>query len=612
MGTPAAADPAPDKMDRGCAFTQNVVDGVEYDEYIVAFKPAAAGQARQDALRAAGKRHGVELSEVRRLATGAHLVRSGRKLDAERSRGLLRALAARPDVEYVEPNTRFHATATPNDPQYGDQWHYFESTAGMRLPTAWDTADGAGVTVAVVDTGRTAHSDLDGNTVGGYDFISNSTSSRDGGGRDSNPQDEGDWVEYDGACGPDSRRSNSSWHGTHVAGTIAAVTGNGRGVAGVAPKARIVHARVLGRCGGTLADIADAIVWASGGSVSGVPANPNPAKVINMSLGGGGSCGSTYQNAINSAVGRGATVVVAAGNSNTDAAYSQPANCANVVTVAALDRGGDRAAYSNYGNVVDVSAPGGETATRTNGVLSTLNTGTTTPGSESYAFYQGTSMATPHVAGLVALMLGERSTLTPSDIESRLKAAVRPIPGSCSGGCGAGLVDAAKTIADLGGTTPDPQPGAQLLRNPGFESGAVDWSSTQNVITADATYSANSGSWKAWLNGYGRNHTDTLSQSVSIPASVTSATLSFHLGIDSEETGSVVYDTLRVQVVGSDGSVLRTLATYSNVDEATAYQRRSFSLTEFRGRTVTIKFTGTEDAYLATSFLIDDTALSTG
>ncbi|ONF73871.1 S8 family serine peptidase [Amycolatopsis keratiniphila] len=623
MATGVAAVAEAQPVDRpddqpGRAFTENVVEGEQYDQFIATFKPRAeAGRsrsARADALRETGARHGVSVQEVRGLAVGGVVVRTDKKLSGERARGFLRSLAARSDVAYVEPDVRFYPTATPNDPSYNDQWHYFEATAGMKLPKAWDTADGAGVTVAVVDTGRTAHSDLDGNTVAGYDFISDSWVSRDGGGRDSNPQDEGDWMKT-GECGTDqngnpvpSSDRNSSWHGTHVAGTIGAVTGNGKGVAGVAPKAKLVHARVLGRCGGTLSDISDAVVWASGGSVSGVPANANPAKVINMSLGGGGSCSSTYQNAINNAVGRGATVVVAAGNENQNASNSQPANCGNVVTVAALDRQGNRAYYSNYGTIVDVAAPGGETATRTDGVLSTLNTGTTTPGSETYQYYQGTSMATPHVAGLVALMLGEKS-MSPSDVETSLKQNARAIPGSCTGGCGAGLVDAEKTIASLGGPTPAPT--GQLFANPGFESGNTGWAASAGVINSDTSAAARSGSWKAWLNGYGQTHTDTLSQAVAIPSTATAATLSFHLRVDSAETESVAYDTLKVQVLDSSGTVLATLATYSNLNETTSYVQRSFDLKSYLGQNITIKFTGAEDASLATSFLIDDTALST-
>src|SRR5690606_35071991 len=160
--------------------------------------------------------------------------------------------------------------------------------------------------------------------VAGYDFISDASIAGDGNGRDSNPQDEGDWENP----------YPSSWHGTHVAGTIAAVTNNAKGVAGVAFGARVQPVRVLGHGRGCTSDITDAIVWASGGTVSGVPANATPAEVINMSLGGGGYCSSTYQNAINSAVSRGTVVVVAAGNSNANVANFTPASCSNVIAVA--------------------------------------------------------------------------------------------------------------------------------------------------------------------------------------------------------------------------------------------------------------------------------------
>lgn len=422
-----------------------------YDRFIVHFEagtPAATSDtAARAELAAVGTTH--TLGFVRRIATGGVLFSTGRALDAAESRALLGAFAARAGVAYVEPDAVMRATYTPNDTYYNLQWHYSEATAGMNLPAAWDNATGTGQVVAVVDTGITSHSDLNANVLPGYDFISSSTAARDGNGRDSNPADQGDWWAA-GECGV-SYASNSSWHGTHVAGTVAAVSNNGAGVAGVAFNAKVVPVRVLGKCGGTLSDIADGIVWASGGTVTGIPANANPAKVVNMSLGGGGTCGATYQNAINSAVGRGTTVVVAAGNENTNASASQPANCANVVTVAALDRAGNRAYYSNYGTVVDVSAPGGETnVAGADGIASTLNSGTTTPGTETYVYYEGTSMATPHVAGLVALMLS-KAALTPAQVEASLKANVRAIPGTCSGGCGAGLVNAAATITSVMG-----------------------------------------------------------------------------------------------------------------------------------------------------------------
>jgi serine protease len=197
--------------------------------------------------------------------------------------------------------------------------------------------------------------------------------------------------------------------------------------------------KVLNHFGsGTSADIADAIRFAA----------DHGAQVINMSLGGGGACDTTTQNAINSARSRGTVVVVAAGNESQNASNSNPANCAGVIAVAATNRSGGRASYSNYGTIVDVAAPGGDTGA---GILSTLNAGTTSPGADSYASYMGTSMATPHVAGVVALMLAKNAALTPDDVESRLKSSARPFPASCSG-CGAGIVDASAAIDAAAGT----------------------------------------------------------------------------------------------------------------------------------------------------------------
>src|SRR5207253_2923541 len=180
---------------------------------------------------------------------------------------------------------------------------------------------------------------------------------------------------------------------------------------------------------------------ASGGTVSGLPANTTPARVINLSLGGSGSCDTTSQNAINSARSRNTVVVVAAGNSNADAANYSPASCAGVITVAAVNRSGGRAYYSNYGAKVAVAAPGGDMrSSAANGILSTLNAGATTPGADNYAYYKGTSMATPHVAGVVALMLSRNAALTPDDVAAKLKSTARPFPASCAQ-CGAGIVD---------------------------------------------------------------------------------------------------------------------------------------------------------------------------
>ena len=258
------------------------------------------------------------------------------------------------------------------------------------------------------------------------------------------------------------------------AGTIAAKTNNGTGVAGVAPAAQLIHARALGCGGGYNSDIADAIAWSAGVAVSGVPANAHPAKVLNMSLGGLGSCGTTTQNAIDAARAQGAVVVVAAGNSNADVTKYNPANCKGVVTIAATGPTGARAPYSNKGPAVDLAAPGGDMSRGNSaGILSTLNDGGASPGSDIYQFYQGTSMATPHVAGVAALMLARNGNLRPDEVESILKSTVRAFPVACNG-CGKGIVDAAKAVAavfigaaqatDLSEVEPNDKPGvAQVL-----------------------------------------------------------------------------------------------------------------------------------------------------
>jgi serine protease len=396
-------------------------------------------------------RYGISMANVRKATNGAQIMRLTTSLEKAELQQLVKDLAADPNVEYAEEDRLMQPVLTPNDPNYSLQWHYYETTGGVNLPTAWNTATGTGVNVAVIDTGYRPHTDLAANIVGGYDFISDTFVSRDGNGRDSSALDPGDWTTGND-CYAGSPASNSSWHGTHTAGTIGARTNNGVGVAGVAFNAKVVPLRVLGRCGGYTSDIADAIIWGSGGTVSGVPANPNPAKVESISLGGTGACDTTTQNAINSARSRGTVVIVAAGNSNANASGFSPANCSGVITIAATNRSGGRAYYSNFGSIVDVAAPGGDTrSSAANGVLSTLNTGTTTPGSDAYAYYQGTSMATPHVSGVAALMFSVKPTLTPAQVESILKSTARAFPATCSQ-CGAGMVNATAAVSAAAAT----------------------------------------------------------------------------------------------------------------------------------------------------------------
>jgi len=431
----------------------------QYDRFIVKYREGSVQRADAATLASSlqkaahavpakgGRALGVD--RLRRLAVGAEVIRTDRKLDSAEAESLMRQLAADPNVQYVEIDKLNKPLLTPNDPDFSQQYGFGTGAGGTRATEAWDSATGAGVVVAVLDTGITSHSDLSANVLGGYDFIADTTVAADGDGRDGDASDPGD--AYGGYP--------SSWHGTHVAGTIAAVTNNGQGVAGMAFDAKVVPVRVLGKGGGYDSDIADAMVWAAGGSVSGAPANPNPAEVINLSLGGSGPCSSTTQSAIDSAVGNGATIVIAAGNSNADVSGFSPGNCANIVSVASTDDAGARSSFSNYGSLIDLAGPGSN-------ILSTLNAGTDGPGAETYASYSGTSMAAPHVAGVVALMQSVAATsLSPADAEAMLKSSARAFPSTPSQPIGSGIVDAKAAVDAAGGGTPPP--GGQTYNSSG-------------------------------------------------------------------------------------------------------------------------------------------------
>ncbi len=442
------------------------------DQFIAKFKSGTFNSDNPSAAeieQVASSAMGRDITFVRQISTGEYVLRVSNKSEMMSSRMVSSVMStAQSQAESPFADVRedgwMYIQATPNDPRYTEQWHYYEATGGLNVPNAWDVTTGQGAVVAVIDTGITSHPDLNPNVLPGYDMISSASTANDGNGRDSDATDAGD-ASAANECGPGSRASSSSWHGTHVAGTVAAVGNNREGVTGVAYNAKIVPIRALGKCGGRTSDIADAIIWAAGGSVRGVPNNPNPAQVINLSLGGSGSCDRTSQAAINRAVALGATVVVAAGNSNIDANRATPANCQNVVTVAATGRTGGKASYSNFGRVVDVAAPGGDQRTgRSDGVLSTLNSGRTRPAQPSYAYYQGTSMAAPHVAGVAALMYSVNPSISPAEVEEALTSTARRFPNRCNS-CGSGIVDAEAAVAAVnpGGdptppTDPDPQP----------------------------------------------------------------------------------------------------------------------------------------------------------
>jgi len=367
--------------------------------------------------------------------------------------------------------------ATPTESAYGIDWW----SARQRFIGE----PGAGTRVAILDTGIQYHPDLPALpsswTNRGWDFVD----------KDTDPTDPGDVCVSGGVTYP------SSWHGTHVAGTIAATTNNGIGIAGIAPGAELVYGRVLGECGGYLTDIADAIRWAAGLAVTGstIPVLSPAAKVVNLSLGGSGACERYMQKAITAARNAGTTVVVAAGNDGADAADFTPGNCEGVITVGATGLTGKRSWYSNYGSTVEISAPGGDdevtSETYVHGeIISTLNSGTSTPADPIYEWYEGTSMATPHVVGVVALMLSRRPGLTPAQIETAIKSSATPFPADDSTNacvntglvCGAGILNARAAIDAVVPAV------AGVLTVSGPVSGAVSTASSAFTVTPDSYY----------------------------------------------------------------------------------------------------------------------------
>lgn len=395
----------------------------------------------------------IKTSYVRSTALDASVVTTSSELTPAQAQQYMNALSANSKVASVVPDMRRYATVDHtsetikiNDPKMNRMWS-LTGENGVSALEAWGTTRGKGVTVAVLDSGITAHPDLDANVLPGYDFIAESAFSNDGNGRDSDPTDAGNWT-VDNQCFTGSKASPSDWHGTHVAGTIAAIANNNEGIAGVAPEAKIVPVRVLGACGGFDSDITDGIIWAAGGSVRGVPANQNPAQVINMSIGSEGTCTTPYRQAIAQANTRGSIVVVAAGNNSFDASKSSPGNCEDVINVGATDKNGKRSYFSNYGSRVDVSAPGGDRRYWGGGILSTLNAGKTAPGKADYAEYQGTSMAAPHVAGIVALMKAVDPKLTYAQAKKALQSTSQGIECDQSA-CGSGIVNAARAVQQV-------------------------------------------------------------------------------------------------------------------------------------------------------------------
>ena len=397
------------------------------------------------------KRIGVVLSVERQIGN-VWVLRLAEAQPADQLADLAALLETDEAVQYADPVLRRFAQApapAPNDPLFDQQWNLTDSVSGINAQAAWSLQKGsASMTVAVVDTGVLPHPDLAGRLLPGYDFISDPSRSRDGDGRDANSRDEGDWMDA-GDCGGFPAEP-SSWHGTFVAGLIAANPDNGIGIAGVDWNAKILPVRALGHCGGTDEDVFEAMLWASGAQIAGVPPNQNPAKVINLSLGGFGACGQAVQEAVDDALAQGSVVVVAAGNQTDDVSTFAPANCSGVITVGAHNRLGNLTFYSNFGRRIDISAPAGDGGTG-DAIISLSNEGATIASADSYREGIGTSFSAPLVAGTASLMLARNPTLTAGRVLSILQGTTRDFAGTgpCRLGnlCGIGMLDAGSALS---------------------------------------------------------------------------------------------------------------------------------------------------------------------
>ena len=500
-------------------------EAVVVSQMIVKLRPTEAGDRvngmSAERARRLGDAVGKSLAPLRAMSGDAAVVKLAQPLRVDEAQRLAWQLARDPAVEWAAPDlpVRRFQTVPPDANFSTRQWNYlpantqfasaslvvagatinFSATGGANGPLAWSITRGTPeIRVAVVDSGITlSHPDLIGSLLSGYDFVSDDALSgspynaplnfvaNDGNGRDPDPTDPGDWVtqddvnSYPNVC-TSADVGPSTWHGTHMAGLIAAawtdVNPNppGTSLAGLAPALRIVPVRALGKCGGTTSDVLDAIRWAAGIAVPGAPVNPNPARVINLSLGTApGACNAAYQSAVNDVLARGAVVVAASGNEGA-AVVSQPANCQGVIGVTAHAINGDNADYANIGPEVAISAPGGGlpflaalTPLDANQIAyyiwSTSLFGATTPTSPASVTetragpatggLTGTSPASAQVAAAAALVLSVDPMLSGTQVRAYLTSTARPHPAGTTcltsqalNQCGAGLLDVGAAV----------------------------------------------------------------------------------------------------------------------------------------------------------------------
>ena len=457
-------------------------------------------------------RSGVAVSRSRQLTPSMHVVFLQKTLYGADVDAVLQRLRADPAVEFADVDERRYSHALPNDPLFvqtataSGQWYMQKPStatptsdaAATDAVSAWDITKGSsGTVIADVDSGiRFDHPDLlragfGGRLLPGYDFVGqdlNSTNSsplgtfliaNDGDGWDPDPSDPGDWIDstdlMNSTVFPSKSCSteNSSWHGTRVMGVLGALTNNDTGVAGMTWNPYLLPVRALGKCGGLDSDIIVGIQWAVGMHVNGVPDNPYPADIINLSLGGGSgsACPSDYQSLITQLTNMGVLLVASAGNQS--GPVDIPANCPGVLAVAGLRNVGTKVGYSSLGPEVGIGAPAGNCVNANGGpclrsIDTTVNEGATVPGANSYSDQSNTSLGTsfsaPIVSGVAALMRAANANLTPPQLTARMKASATPYPqpagvALCVNGstsnvectcttttCGAGMVNALSAV----------------------------------------------------------------------------------------------------------------------------------------------------------------------
>ena len=539
------------------------------------------------------------------------------------------------DIAYAEPDTFFQPDEVPNDPNFAEQWNLSDvpnNTYSIHLPNAWAVITGSErIIIAVLDTGALFnHPDLKHRLVPGYDFISDPTRANDGDGRDADATDSGNWVtqaEASNIAGDyyACHATSSAWHGTQMAGIIGAEANNNYGISGINWQSPLMPVRVLGKCGGHLSDLIDGLRWVGGLPVLDAPINLHPARVINLSLGAPDACSPALQSAIDEVTQRGAIVVVSAGNAAFNAIYQTPANCANILVVAGTDQHGERGYYSNYGNTVHISAPGGDPANAAvDRIVTTSNLGNTQAQTQTIGWVLGTSPAAAQVSGVVSLMLALRPTLSLRQIVWLLQHSATSFPtdGSCVRlGCGAGVLNAQSAVALTAQAPqlfslflPAVQTSASTVQNTiingSFEDEQTGWtvSSVKGfpVIVGPAALPGElyvyDGEHVAWLGGV-PGEVNAIEQRITVPAQ--GATLTFHAQVQSVEP-SCSNDWATVQV--NDVVIQKIgLCRSLNTNDWPAY---NVDLSRYGNQSIALKLKVENNGSFSSNFFVDDVRLT--